>query len=566
MLTGWEEVQNKAFKHWINTILDENKQIDKIEDFSDGITIISFVERLTNETVNFRYSKKPSLRLQKMENIYLALKYLKEKGVDERMVTAEPGDFVDQNTKFMLGFFWMLFRHFEIDKLIPGAEDRSSEESLLLWCKEIAADYEGVEITGSFSDSFQDGLAFLSIIDSYSHKYLFTPLFDFEDRKNNYTAEENMAYAFTIAQENIGVPQLLDVGEVLGGTADDRSIVLYLSLYFHAFVSAEEKKNLHQETLDKEIEKIEEEMVGTTLDIEMKIDEENKIIDDLSRVHSSLMESHTELKKDFKIIEKQNENYLEELIKEQVHLNVSLREWNAKVESVEKKFIDYERSFYMTVDLMRDNILQHLNYMHIWKDIVNEEIEYSSPKVVQRTNEELKNCDLATQIEYLCEALSQENALFEEYTTRYDEKVCINSMIDNLSETEESSRVLDDTEETSQDTENLDDLPLKRAKNFKNREPRPNTTRTSRRNSRRMSGTLTSSAANTFELVDDGKKRGGSIRKMKRASRSFAASLFESVDSSPKSNRTNRRNDRKNRKKSVRKKRSREKSKRGSDE
>lgn len=53
-----------------------------------------------------------------------------------------------------------------------------------------------------------------------------------------------MEKAFEIAEKNINIPKLLDVGEVMKGTADERSLILYTSLYFHAF-SAKAQKDAH---------------------------------------------------------------------------------------------------------------------------------------------------------------------------------------------------------------------------------------------------------------------------------------------------------------------------------
>jgi len=51
-----------------------------------------------------------------------------------------------------------------------------------------------------------------------------------EDQKSN------LGKAFTRAQELIGIPMLLDTDDTNDGTVDERSLVLYISLYFHAFL------------------------------------------------------------------------------------------------------------------------------------------------------------------------------------------------------------------------------------------------------------------------------------------------------------------------------------------
>ena len=51
--------------------------------------------------------------------------------------------------------------------------------------------------------------------------------------------------AFEIAEKHINIPKLLDAGEVMKGTADERSLILYTSLFFHAF-SAKAQKDAHE--------------------------------------------------------------------------------------------------------------------------------------------------------------------------------------------------------------------------------------------------------------------------------------------------------------------------------
>jgi len=40
----------------------------------------------------------------------------------------------------------------------------------------------------------------------------------------------------------MGIPRLLEHSEVSEGNVDERSLVLYISLYFHAFIAQEQQK------------------------------------------------------------------------------------------------------------------------------------------------------------------------------------------------------------------------------------------------------------------------------------------------------------------------------------
>jgi cortexillin 1/2 len=132
----------------------------------------------------------------------------------------------------------MLFRKFRINKNIAGAEDRSTEENLLKWVREITTGYAGVKIT-DFKNSFNDGLAFLAMVNKFDPS-----LFNYNEYMEENSSVENIESAFELAEKSLGVPKLLDVNELANGTIDERSIVLYVSLFFHAFVSQEEKRRL----------------------------------------------------------------------------------------------------------------------------------------------------------------------------------------------------------------------------------------------------------------------------------------------------------------------------------
>lgn len=130
---------------------------------------------------------------------------------------------------------------------------------MLLWCKNTTSGYEGVDIknfkTGyallffSFSTrlqliSFRDGHAFLAL----AHKYN-PSQFDY-DALNNESPEIRLEKAFEIAEKTINIPKLLDVNEVMKGTTDERSLILYASLFFHAFSAKAQREALEEHQRD----------------------------------------------------------------------------------------------------------------------------------------------------------------------------------------------------------------------------------------------------------------------------------------------------------------------------
>ena len=73
----WKLIQKKVFTRWCNERLKvvELSLDDLVLDFSDGVRLIALVQALSRKMVG-RYSKKPRVYAQKMENVQLALDLL----------------------------------------------------------------------------------------------------------------------------------------------------------------------------------------------------------------------------------------------------------------------------------------------------------------------------------------------------------------------------------------------------------------------------------------------------------------------------------------------------------
>src|SRR4051812_10184712 len=77
----WEEVQKKAFLRWVNSQLKKASEepISSLEEgFSSGVQLIGLLEVLTGKAVTMKYTKSPKLRVHKINNCFIALKFLSE--------------------------------------------------------------------------------------------------------------------------------------------------------------------------------------------------------------------------------------------------------------------------------------------------------------------------------------------------------------------------------------------------------------------------------------------------------------------------------------------------------
>ncbi|CAD6582316.1 MAG: hypothetical protein CYPHOPRED_001893 [Cyphobasidiales sp. Tagirdzhanova-0007] len=194
------------------------------EDLSDGVRLCQLMEIMSQTSLG-RYNLNPRMRVQKAENVNRALQFIKGSGVV--LTNIGPEDIIDGNLKLILGMIWTLILRFTIADI--NEEGLSAKEGLLLWCQRKTQPYQEVAVH-DFSRSWKDGLAFCALIHRHRPDLLDWDALDKTD------ARSNTRLAFTIAQQHLNIPQLLDVSDICDTEKpDDRSVMTYVAQYFHAF-------------------------------------------------------------------------------------------------------------------------------------------------------------------------------------------------------------------------------------------------------------------------------------------------------------------------------------------
>ena len=239
-----ENTQKKTFTKWINSHLDKVglKCTDLYTDLCDGVFLLKVLQIMSGDSFTINRGK---LRLHMVKNVSRVLKFLQLKKV--RLEGIGPEDIVDGNPTLTLGLIWTVILRFQIQDIMIETESnevKSAKEALLLWCQIKTKGYANVNVQ-NFTTSWRDGLAFNALIHKHRPDLIkFDTLVPSEH-------QDNLNYAFQVAERRLGIKQLLDAEDVDVLRPDDKSIMTYVVALYHYFTKLKD-----EETGGKRLQKI----------------------------------------------------------------------------------------------------------------------------------------------------------------------------------------------------------------------------------------------------------------------------------------------------------------------
>ncbi|KAM6359280.1 LOW QUALITY PROTEIN: calmin [Alca torda] len=261
-----ENVQKRTFTRWINLHLGKCKPPLKVKDLfidiQDGKILMALLEVLSGQKLMHEY--KSYHRIFRLNNI-ATLKFLEDSNV--KLCSIDAAEIADGIPLWYLGLIWNIILFFQIKELTGNLNRNSSSSSLssgpsgpesdtshpstrvernmsitvkdqrkairalLIWVQRKTRKY-GVAVQ-DFASSWRSGLAFLAII-----KAIESTLVDMKQALEK-SARENLEDAFSIAQNKLGVPRLLEPEDIMVESPDEQSIVTYVAQFLEHFPELE---------------------------------------------------------------------------------------------------------------------------------------------------------------------------------------------------------------------------------------------------------------------------------------------------------------------------------------
>uniref|UniRef100_A0A3B5BCJ8 Filamin B n=1 Tax=Stegastes partitus TaxID=144197 RepID=A0A3B5BCJ8_9TELE len=219
----WKKIQQNTFTRWINEHLKcVNKRIVDLQlDLGDGLRLIALLEVLSHKNMYRKYHPRPTFRQMKLENVSVALEFLERESI--KLVSIDSKAIVDGNLKLILGLIWTLILHYSISMpMWEGEKSKTPKQRLLGWIQHKVPDLP----INNFSQDWSNGRALGALVDSCAPGLC--PDWETWDPVK---PVENATEAMQLADDWLGIPQVIAPEEIIDPSVDEQSVMTYLSQF-----------------------------------------------------------------------------------------------------------------------------------------------------------------------------------------------------------------------------------------------------------------------------------------------------------------------------------------------
>ncbi|KAM9365728.1 LOW QUALITY PROTEIN: filamin-B-like [Pholidichthys leucotaenia] len=223
----WKKIQQNTFTRWINEHLKcVNKRIADLQlDLGDGLRLIALLEVLSHKKMYRKYHTRPNFSQMKLENVSVALEFLERENI--KLVSIDSKAIVDGNLKLILGLVWTLILHYSISMPMWEGEEgegdsKTPKQRLLGWIQHKVPD---LPIT-NFNEDWRNGKALGALVDSCAPGLC--PDWETWDPVK---PVENATEAMQLADDWLGIPQVITPEEIINPKVDEQSVMTYLSQF-----------------------------------------------------------------------------------------------------------------------------------------------------------------------------------------------------------------------------------------------------------------------------------------------------------------------------------------------
>jgi hypothetical protein len=222
-LPPWAEIQKKTFTNWVNVHLSERGlKISNLEkDLSDGLSLITLLEQISAKRLP-KYTKVVKFHNQKLENVGIALKFLKDEGL--KLVAIGPEDVVECRIKLILGLIWTIILRWQIQKISyaegsPGGEKGvDTKAELLGWVNSVIPKNP----VRNLNKDWQDGKSLAALTN-----YLRPGSVQVRDGEEPL----ELVTKAVAAAEKLKVPAVISPEDIISPHLDDLSMMTYVSMF-----------------------------------------------------------------------------------------------------------------------------------------------------------------------------------------------------------------------------------------------------------------------------------------------------------------------------------------------